>query len=142
MHFLLKGISGKMIRLTFDQEFSEETFNIYHTTNRCVLSNARRCVLWAAPSNQEWPKAIFEAPSQLKCAEILSFVRLYAIPALGGFHRNVYDVWTRLGKLASQLMFEGAVPVAWMEQEVAREVRAFLESFQVLCILLTVSHAD
>ena len=59
-----------------------------------------------------------------------------------GFHRNVYDVWTRLGKLASQLMFEGAVPVAWMEQEVAQEVRAFLESIQVLCILLTVSHAD
>ena len=134
MHFFLKGIAGKMIVLTFDASYAAKEFNIFHPLNAVSLMNARRCMLSSSPPDrQEWPKAVFDTPAQLKCAEILSFVRLYAIPCLIGLPNDAYAVWLIFCRLASKLLFEGEVSMLWIESETGarKEISDFLTKFQV-----------
>ena len=131
MHFLVKGIVGKMLILTFDESYASKEFNIHNSHNRVALGIAKRCVFSTAPPDAEWPKAVFECPGQLKCAEILSFIRIYAIPSLAGMPGRVYSLWVATSQLVSRLLYEGEVPVSWVANRLSQDVCAFLVSFEV-----------
>ena len=138
MHFLIKGIAGKMISLTFDEAHSGRAFNLHHPLNCHTLAHAQRCILHSSPPDrQEWPKSVFDQPHQLKCAEILSFVRLYAVPSLASLPIEVYKVWLSFCSLASSLLYEGEVPCHWIESEngARKDIFDFLSDFQASSLL-------
>jgi hypothetical protein len=133
MHFLLKGIVGRMIALTFGSDHTSEPYNLHHPSNRKALAAARQCILWTAPPDgHEWPRAIFDSPAQLKCAEILAFVRIFAIPALADLPRTAWLVWATVSRLVSKLLFEQDIPNDWISSgEAGDEVHSFIQQFEV-----------
>ncbi len=85
----------------------------------------------APPLGKAWPHAILDHCRQLKAAEVLSFIRMYALPSLRGLPAAVFNVWRLFCLLSSGLLVETAVPKNWVTMKVAVTIQEFVEAFQV-----------
>ena len=134
MHFLIKGIGGKMIDLTFHADNAGHSFNLHHPQNNLALRVATESILSSAPpGRKEWPKDILLYPRSLKAAQIMTFIKIYALASLYRLPQNVFNVWINFVRLVSGMVSEFGIPKTYVHGEtgLAADITRFLESYQV-----------
>ncbi len=133
MH-LLKGIAGNLIRRTFHIDYKKETYSLHHPSNIDALSHATAVVLSTSPPHGDWPRAILEHCNRLKVGEILTFLRIYAIPACSLLPAPVFDCWKKMTQLMCGLLSSEGVSKDWVEDPMglAAGISGFIESYKVV----------
>jgi hypothetical protein len=114
MHLLIRGVTGKLMQLTFGENFKSKPWSVHFTEGAAASLDAAMRTVVLPIEFPSLPVNFVENFSSLHADEIFCFARVFALPLLKGrISSEAYQVWCSWVPLLCGLCCT-SVPKSWV----------------------------